>query len=368
MAYPTFPVLSFTTASVPAQSSLEIDQALGVNRCLILKIAITPSEADTNNRFELYQKDTFLLADLIYGTIDFDGDLIDPMEEKGLGPTERTLGLACFYKDADSSNELHLKTYNNHTQAQTYDVDVTYLPLLRPVAGTGVAISGDDDTEARMFSTPANQTVQKVAVRKNSAGGDIGTRRRFNFIEGANIVLTIADDAGDDELDVTIAGAGAANKVRLLSFPDIAELVDGGPVQDLHDFKAVIGLPDDADSEIEVSFRVPDDFVTGSAAFLVLNFAPKVAPGVTNNKVKLDMEWKVNSGSFSTATSKTLTLADDALWDEDTSSAGENEIPASSVSVGDLVSVRIKRDVSVANNAAVQFQIGFYGLEYTSQQ
>lgn len=51
------------------------------------------------------------------------------------------------------------------------------------------------------------QTAQ-VAVRKNSTGGDTGVRRRINFIEGANITLTIADDAGDDEIDVTIAASG----------------------------------------------------------------------------------------------------------------------------------------------------------------
>jgi hypothetical protein len=43
-------------------------------------------------------------------------------------------------------------------------------------------------------------------VRKNSAGS-VFSRRRLNLIEGSNVTLTVADDAGDDEVDVTIAAS-----------------------------------------------------------------------------------------------------------------------------------------------------------------
>lgn len=46
-----------------------------------------------------------------------------------------------------------------------------------------------------------------ITVRKNS-GADVGTRARLNFIEGANITLTVADDSGSGEVDVTIAASG----------------------------------------------------------------------------------------------------------------------------------------------------------------
>lgn len=51
---------------------------------------------------------------------------------------------------------------------------------------------------------------QKVTVRKNT-GADVGTRKRLNLIEGANITLTIADDAGGDEVDITIAAAAGGS-------------------------------------------------------------------------------------------------------------------------------------------------------------
>lgn len=47
----------------------------------------------------------------------------------------------------------------------------------------------------------------RVAINKNS-GATVGTRRRINFIEGSNVTLTIADDAGNEEVDVTIAASG----------------------------------------------------------------------------------------------------------------------------------------------------------------
>ena len=51
---------------------------------------------------------------------------------------------------------------------------------------------------------------QKVSVSKNSAVA-VGARNTINFIEGANITLTIADDPGGSEIDVTIESSGGAS-------------------------------------------------------------------------------------------------------------------------------------------------------------
>lgn len=69
----------------------------------------------------------------------------------------------------------------------------------------------NDGTPSIVADVIADSSVQKVAVRKNSTGGDIGTRRRINFIEGSNVTITIADDGVDNELDVTIASSGGAS-------------------------------------------------------------------------------------------------------------------------------------------------------------
>lgn len=52
-------------------------------------------------------------------------------------------------------------------------------------------------------------TNARIAVNKNS-GATVGTRRRVNFIEGSGVTLTVADDPGNEEIDVTIAASGSA--------------------------------------------------------------------------------------------------------------------------------------------------------------
>jgi hypothetical protein len=53
---------------------------------------------------------------------------------------------------------------------------------------------------------PPGAAGSSVDVRKNSTGSTF-TRSRINFIEGSNVTLTVADDAGNDEVDVTIAAS-----------------------------------------------------------------------------------------------------------------------------------------------------------------
>jgi hypothetical protein len=71
--------------------------------------------------------------------------------------------------------------------------------------------SGADITSAALH------TVLKAAA-------SIGTRRGINLIEGGNVTLTVADDAGNDGVNVTIAAASGAATHNLLSatHPDTA--------------------------------------------------------------------------------------------------------------------------------------------------
>lgn len=48
-------------------------------------------------------------------------------------------------------------------------------------------------------------SIAGVAIDKNTSGTPIGTRPEINFIEGSNILLTIADNAVNDAVDVTVA-------------------------------------------------------------------------------------------------------------------------------------------------------------------
>lgn len=75
-------------------------------------------------------------------------------------------------------------------------------------AGTS-AFSSRRDHKHAMPADPTTGSMDgnaRVAVEKN--GTVVGTRRAINFIEGSNITLTVADDSGSEEVDVTIASSG----------------------------------------------------------------------------------------------------------------------------------------------------------------
>lgn len=71
-----------------------------------------------------------------------------------------------------------------------------------PTAHQASHQSGASDALAGLLDA-----VARLTVRKNT-GVDVGSRRRLNLIEGANVTLTVADDAANEELGITIAASG----------------------------------------------------------------------------------------------------------------------------------------------------------------
>lgn len=71
------------------------------------------------------------------------------------------------------------------------------------VFGDMVDTSPTDPGPGPLFGTTT------VTVRKNS-GANVGTRPRLNLIEGANITLTVTDDAVGNEVDITVTGTASS--------------------------------------------------------------------------------------------------------------------------------------------------------------
>jgi hypothetical protein len=105
------------------------------------------------------------------------------------------------------------------------------------LATTAETTTGTDATRAVTPSGLANATTAsninaRTVVKK--AGTTIGTRRAINFIEGTNVTITTTDDAGNEEVDVTIAasgggGLGAADKLVLAGVGRFASARYYGP-------------------------------------------------------------------------------------------------------------------------------------------
>jgi hypothetical protein len=88
---------------------------------------------------------------------------------------------------------------------------------LNLIEGTDLTITAADDSvdEEVDITLGLSATVNsnaRVGVRKNSAGSTF-LRRRLNLIEGGGITLTVSDDSGDEEVDVTIATSGGGSGV-----------------------------------------------------------------------------------------------------------------------------------------------------------
>ncbi len=101
-------------------------------------------------------------------------------------PTITTPTIASFV----NSTHTHLNAAGGGTITKAAISDFAHQATHQ--SGGGDALTGLLDATAR------------TGVSKNSAA-DVGARRTLNFIEGANVTLTILDDAGGEEVDITIA-------------------------------------------------------------------------------------------------------------------------------------------------------------------
>jgi len=160
------------------------------------------------------------------------------------------------------------------------------------------------------------------------------------------------------------AAAGTTN--RPILFSEGAVVTAGSPTTLTFDNTSVIQFPSGADSEINTWFRVPPGAMVANDILLMLNFAPNAAPGVTNNQVKLKTTARVNNSSASQTTGDTLTLANNTNWASYTATV--NLIAGSTYAVGDFIQMRILRDTTVANNAAVGFNVSKIEFQYVSSQ
>ena len=80
----------------------------------------------------------------------------------------------------------------------------TKVPATRVIsASTGLSGGGDLSAD-RTLAVVDDTTIQKVAVSKG--GVQAGSRRQLNFVQGADIAITLNDDSAGNKMDITIAG------------------------------------------------------------------------------------------------------------------------------------------------------------------
>jgi len=106
---------------------------------------------------------------------------------------------------------------------------VTGLLLEDDVTGATVPATRDADGRLRVTGVIADDTsTQKIIV--SEGGIAVGNRQEINLVEGANITLTVTDNAVDNRVDIEIAssggGAGAPTNATYVTLSTNATLTD----------------------------------------------------------------------------------------------------------------------------------------------
>lgn len=154
---------------------------------------------------------------------------------------------------------------------------------------------------------------QMVTVRHNS-GANVGTRTRLNFIDGTNIAMTVVDDAGGGEVDITVATTGLATIAGSGSASDLSS----GTV-DLARLPAIVKpyAMSTTSQSVSNTTTVTDlvgatltggDFVAGDAI-----------------RLKLGGRYVNNSGSARTWT-MILSIGGTVLWEDGSNSQGSSAL------------------------------------------
>ncbi len=125
----------------------------------------------------------------------------------------------------------------------------------------------------------ANTSTQKVEITKNS-GAVVGTRKQLNFIEGTNVTLTVADDAGNDQVDITIAATGASGAPSTATYVTLSTDATLTNERVLTGTASQITVTDNgAGSTVVLS--TPQNIATGSSP----TFTGLTLSGLTNTRV-----------------------------------------------------------------------------------
>lgn len=118
---------TFVSASVSATSFLNHNEIIASSEINIYHVKCVPSIVGGTSEIQIYEKDTFLVADLLYSTNPFAATHFDPIQKDDAGViTEALKGFITPYDDDDASTELHIKLVNNDSQAKTFTVTIKW--------------------------------------------------------------------------------------------------------------------------------------------------------------------------------------------------------------------------------------------------
>lgn len=248
---------------------------------------------------------------------------------------------------------------------------------------TGPSIAGITTTDNVQFSTLGLGVASQAATagslamlgrigRYNNAlpsSGQVfignpntGTWDAATLTAGTNITITNTPGS------ISIAAAGGAGGTLVREIPNVSQTVlsnTGSPVTaSIGTSGVTTQLPNGADSSVVTWFHVPVDASGSNDLVMVLDAAANAAPGTTNNKFAVKVACTKNGTGTAYTATDTFTLPNST---NRTTFVGTNA-KCTAAAAGDVLSVVIYRDTTVANNAAQPVNIFSFGFRFTSTQ
>jgi len=160
-------------------------------------------------------------------------------------------GLASTAARSDHGHDLDYAPLGHaHTSADVSDFTEAAQDAVGTIVADTATINAtyDDVTPALTLDVLDNSSTQRVRVGK--AGTLAGTRREINFIDGANVTMTVADDAANDRVNVTIASVGGGGGGGTLAIENADSAIGNATTLD---FTAGFAVTDEGAGEINIA-------------------------------------------------------------------------------------------------------------------
>jgi hypothetical protein len=158
--------VSFTTASVGAGATLDVDVSVVGNYIDIYKLQVIPSVVGGTFEIKIYTNQARDAAHLLYKTLATDDAVFtDPIEDVAGVYNYRNEGFVCRYEDADLVSKLYFRIKNNDASPKTYDVIM--VTDESPYAPSALGVPAD--IHAAAFANGLN-VVYGVEARTNPIG------------------------------------------------------------------------------------------------------------------------------------------------------------------------------------------------------
>lgn len=130
-----YQTLTFTK-TVSAGSTSQWGITIPYNSVNVAKIKILPSDATGSWEFFIYKDPTYAASSVVYSTVAFTGNLIDPVYSDGASISEKNEGFVCSYEDTAEALQLYVGIKNNSGSSMDFTGTI--------IVDTAVAHTGSD--------------------------------------------------------------------------------------------------------------------------------------------------------------------------------------------------------------------------------